>query len=185
DRTQGFNSRHRTHLSLRLGIHTGTVAAGILGTQLLSYDLWGQPVAIASGLTDSTKDTNVIITTQLVCKRLEGFYEFQPGPSIALENQTKLDTWVLRKGALNDLIGELTTGLGDFADLDADSFESVTDQPATADLALAAPPSANVPAADPQQQETPQPTGSKTPANRSASSLSDLVGDLGIDRFEL
>ena len=110
DLIQGFNSRHQTRLSLRIGIHTGTVATGVLGNQQLSYDLLGQPVAIASGLIDTT-DTSVIITTQLVRDRLKGFYDFQKGDSLSLENQAKIATWILRKGALTDLIGELTSGL--------------------------------------------------------------------------
>ncbi|MBD0365433.1 MAG: adenylate/guanylate cyclase domain-containing protein, partial [Flavisolibacter sp.] len=36
------------HLSLRIGIHTGPVIAGIIGEQKFSYDLWGDTVNIAS-----------------------------------------------------------------------------------------------------------------------------------------
>ncbi|MEM9769855.1 MAG: adenylate/guanylate cyclase domain-containing protein, partial [Cyanobacteria bacterium P01_D01_bin.71] len=39
DLTRTFNSRHQTRLSLRIGIHTGTVETAVLGTQQLSYDL--------------------------------------------------------------------------------------------------------------------------------------------------
>lgn len=112
DRMQGFNSNHRTRLSLRIGIHTGTVTAGILGTQYVSYDLWGNPVAIASTLIDAA-EANSIITTETVRDRLKDLYNFQPGASIAFEDQAKIETWILRKGALTDLIGELTSGLSD------------------------------------------------------------------------
>ncbi|MEM6253593.1 MAG: adenylate/guanylate cyclase domain-containing protein [Cyanobacteria bacterium P01_D01_bin.156] len=110
DLVQGFNSRHQTRLSLRIGIHTGTVATGVLGTQQLSYDLLGQPVTIASGLIEMT-DASVIITTQMVRDRLKGFYDFQKGTRLSLESQATMDTWILKKGALTDLIGELTSGL--------------------------------------------------------------------------
>jgi adenylate cyclase len=36
------------HLCLRIGINTGPVVAGVIGTQKFSYDLWGDTVNIAS-----------------------------------------------------------------------------------------------------------------------------------------
>jgi class 3 adenylate cyclase len=35
-------------LALRIGIHSGPVVAGVIGSQKLSYDLWGATVNIAS-----------------------------------------------------------------------------------------------------------------------------------------
>lgn len=171
DRIQAFNSSHRTRLSLRIGIHTGTVATGILGAKQLSYDLLGKPVAIASGLTETT-DANVIITTQLVRDRLNGFYDFQAGPSVALENQGRLETWVLRKGALTDLIGELTSGLISGASL------GELDAPADA-------PGEEAEAAATEEPETTlrSPLAASPPANE-PSIIGDLALELGAEPFE-
>ncbi|MEM8543578.1 MAG: adenylate/guanylate cyclase domain-containing protein [Cyanobacteria bacterium P01_H01_bin.119] len=183
DLIQGFNSRHQTRLNLRIGIHTGTVATGILGHQPLSYDLLGQPVAIASRLIDTT-ETGVIITTQMVRDRLKGFYDFHKGDSLSLENQTKIDTWILRKGALTDLIGELTSGLSDGLspdDLKTDSEVELSlgkDEP----LENSTDDKAGQITAQPPQNSL---KDTSTAALKSEPSMiGDLVGELGIDSFE-
>ncbi len=44
-----FNKCHPEHnLSLRIGINTGSVVAGVVGTKRFLYDLWGDAVNIAS-----------------------------------------------------------------------------------------------------------------------------------------
>ncbi len=178
DLTRTFNSRHQTRLSLRIGIHTGTVETAVLGTDQLSYDLLGEPVVIASGLID-TPESNLIITTPLVRDRLQGFYDFQPGNGLALENRAKIDTWILRKGALTDLIGELTGDL-----LDELSPEPTATAPPSAD-----PPDNGIatPAAAPTEAETvPVPQSATAPAATSSTSspFDDLAGELGIEPLD-
>lgn len=192
DCIQGFNGRYRTRLSLRIGIHTGTVAAGILGTQQLSYDLWGQPAAVASSLID-TPQTNTIITTPVIRDRLKSFYDFQPGPSVTLENQARFDTWILRKGALTDLIGELTSGLANGSPLEGIDTEIDTEfgielPPAPSELWDHAPEiEAAQAAADGSPSPPPQlsePPAASSASARESSILGDLAGELGIDSFE-
>ena len=45
-----FNLRHQFKWQLRIGIHTGPLVAGIIGSTKFSYDLWGDTVNIASRL---------------------------------------------------------------------------------------------------------------------------------------
>ncbi|MEM9119704.1 MAG: adenylate/guanylate cyclase domain-containing protein [Cyanobacteria bacterium P01_F01_bin.56] len=175
DLIQSFNSRHQTRLSLRIGIHTGTVFTSILDIQPLSYDLLGEPVEIASGLID-VPDTSMIITTQLVRDRLQGFYDFQPGKSLMLENQPKIDTWILRKGALADLIGELTSHLAPADSVEATAVSSMSSE------AIEHDPESPAAAPDsPASPTLPTPTAS---AVTESSILGDLVGELGIDPFD-
>ncbi|MGD1862605.1 MAG: adenylate/guanylate cyclase domain-containing protein [Leptolyngbyaceae cyanobacterium] len=172
DLTRTFNSRHQTRLSLRIGIHTGTVETAILGTQQLSYDLLGEPVVIASSLID-TPESNLIITTPLVRDRLQGFYDFQPGNSLALENRAKIDTWILRKGALTDLIGELTSDLVD---------ESVAAETVLPSAEIAGN-GAKTLAAE-ESEESPVPATAPSTTASASSILDDLAGELGIDSFD-
>jgi PAS domain S-box-containing protein len=43
-----FNETHNQVLSLRIGIHSGPVVAGVIGIKKFLYDLWGDTVNIAS-----------------------------------------------------------------------------------------------------------------------------------------
>jgi class 3 adenylate cyclase len=43
-----FNRRHSLTLDIRIGINSGPVVAGIIGTRKFSYDLWGDTVNVAS-----------------------------------------------------------------------------------------------------------------------------------------
>ncbi|MEM1281666.1 MAG: adenylate/guanylate cyclase domain-containing protein, partial [Cyanobacteria bacterium P01_H01_bin.152] len=174
DLIRTFNSRHQTRLSLRIGIHTGTVETAVLGTQQLSYDLLGEPVVIASSLID-TPESNLIITTPLVRDRLQGFYDFQPGDGLALENRSKIDTWILRKGALTDLIGELTSDLVD----ESSPVAAKTILPSTE----MAENGAKTSAAE-ESEEVPVPATAPSTTASSSSILDDLAGELGIDSFD-
>ncbi|MEL6400897.1 MAG: adenylate/guanylate cyclase domain-containing protein [Cyanobacteria bacterium J06626_4] len=183
---QGFNSRHQTCLSLRLGIHTGTVATGLLGDQPLSYDLLGQPVAIASELIDTT-DVSVIVTTQMVRDRLKGFYDFQPGSSLSLNNQVKIDTWILRKDALTDLIGELTSGLSQ--ELSSEDLKpEIKPELASPDFLYKDESSDHrtgeeIAQVSAQPTQAPSKVASSAPTNE-ASIVGDLAEELGLDPFD-
>ena len=37
-------------LRLRIGMHSGTVLGGIMGTKKLNFDLWGETVELASAV---------------------------------------------------------------------------------------------------------------------------------------
>ena len=41
---ESFNQQYETSLRVRIGISTGAVVAGVIGTRRLSYDLWGDTI---------------------------------------------------------------------------------------------------------------------------------------------
>jgi class 3 adenylate cyclase len=50
DAVEEFNVRTKQHWQLRIGMHTGPLVAGIIGSKKFAYDLWGDTVNIASRL---------------------------------------------------------------------------------------------------------------------------------------
>lgn len=94
--TQRFNNEHKTQLRISMGIDDGSVTAAVLGTDKFSYDVWGETVSIADFLQLNAVPGTILVTEE-VYERLEGLYNFEPGPDIELPeiNQT-LATWLLR-----------------------------------------------------------------------------------------
>jgi class 3 adenylate cyclase len=60
-------------IKVRIGLHTGPVAAGIIGTSRFLYDLWGDTVNLASRL-ESTSLPGEIQVSKETKSRLEGRY---------------------------------------------------------------------------------------------------------------
>jgi len=84
-------------LRIRIGMHTGTVVAGIVGTQKFSYDLWGDVVNIASRY-ESTGTPNRIHVTDSVRVRLEDDFIFEDAGEIDLKGRGAMRSWFLVSG---------------------------------------------------------------------------------------
>lgn len=69
-----FNTRNKSELQVRIGIHCGPVVAGIIGKKKYTYDLWGSTVNLASRM-ESTGVTDRIQVSQDVYDKIS----FLPG----------------------------------------------------------------------------------------------------------
>ena len=81
-------------LSIRMGMHTGTVVAGVVGTQKFSYDLWGDVVNIASRY-ESTGKPNKIHISDSVRLRLADDFEFEEAGEVELKGKGWVKSWFL------------------------------------------------------------------------------------------
>ncbi len=73
-------------LQMRTGIHTGTVAAGVVGRKRFSYDLWGDVVNVASRF-ESTGQPDKIHVSEAVKVRLHDDYVFLDGGTVELKGK--------------------------------------------------------------------------------------------------
>lgn len=120
------NQKYNLNFSLRIGIHTGSVTAALIGQRKFQYDLWGEPVSIANQLAQQT-EANTIRVTQAICDRVQDLFPFESDRIVSLEDKRNLPTWVLGKTGMRDLIGEITFGLDfDDDDDDDDSFNPIS-----------------------------------------------------------
>ena len=81
-------------LSIRMGMHTGTVVAGVVGTQKFSYDLWGDVVNVASRY-ESTGEPNKIHVSDSVKFRLEDDFVFEQAEDVDMKGKGKLHSWFM------------------------------------------------------------------------------------------
>ncbi|MGD9539387.1 adenylate/guanylate cyclase domain-containing protein [Methylocystis sp.] len=73
-------------LHMRMGVHTGTVAAGVVGKKRFSYDLWGDVVNVASRF-ESTGQPDKIHVSEAVKVRLNDDYVFLDGGTVEFKGK--------------------------------------------------------------------------------------------------
>jgi adenylate cyclase len=81
-------------LAVRIGIDTGPVEAGVIGTAKFSYDLWGDTVNTASRM-ESTGVPGCIQVTARTYQRLRDGYRFQRRGPIQVRGMGEMVTWFL------------------------------------------------------------------------------------------
>jgi class 3 adenylate cyclase len=82
-------------LDIRIGIHTGTVVAGVVGKQKYTYDLWGDVVNVASRM-ESASLPGEIHVTETVHLRLADDFLFESRGNIEVRSKGKLNTYFLK-----------------------------------------------------------------------------------------
>ncbi|WP_188859571.1 adenylate/guanylate cyclase domain-containing protein [Marinobacterium nitratireducens] len=94
DAIEDFNRRHQLELMLRIGINSGPVVAGVIGTKKFIYDIWGDAVNIASRM-ESQGVTGRIQVSEATYAYLEPFYHFDDRGIISIRGKGEMRTWVL------------------------------------------------------------------------------------------
>jgi len=89
-----FNHQSQEQFKIRIGINTGPVVAGVIGTKKFSYDLWGDAVNTASRM-ESHGLPGKIQVSQSTYEKLQGKYQFQERGKIPIKGKGPLKTYFL------------------------------------------------------------------------------------------
>ncbi len=89
-----FNLRHQSQWQLRIGLHTGPVVAGIIGSTKFAYDLWGDTVNIASRL-ESHGEPDIPQVSAVTADLLRPHFEVEARGQIDLKNRGSLPVFRL------------------------------------------------------------------------------------------
>ncbi|MDY0885783.1 adenylate/guanylate cyclase domain-containing protein [Dongia soli] len=96
DRLGGVNGHFGWPLQIRIGIHSGPVVAGIIGTNRFIYDVWGDTVNVASRL-EAYSLPNRIHVSQDTARHLVSPFALEPRGSIDVKGKGKLETFFLSR----------------------------------------------------------------------------------------
>lgn len=91
---QRFQSQLGENIQIRIGINTGIVVAGVIGTKKFIYDLWGDAVNIASRM-ESSGQPGSIQVTEATYERLKDKYVFQKRGIINVKGKGEMETYWL------------------------------------------------------------------------------------------
>lgn len=89
-----FPSVYGTKLQMRIGINTGPVVAGVIGTKKFIYDLWGDAVNIASRM-ESHGIPGFIQVTESTYKLLQDKYDFKERGCLDIKGRGQMQTYFL------------------------------------------------------------------------------------------
>ena len=83
-------------LSLRVGLHVGSVIAGVIGIRKFIYDVWGDTVNTASRL-ESHGTAGRVQVSEAVYRRLQDRFEFEPRGTIELKGRGPMAVYLLKR----------------------------------------------------------------------------------------
>jgi len=83
-------------LDVRVGVHTGPVVAGVVGTRKFSYDLWGDTVNVASRL-ESLGVAGAVQVSETTCLRIRDVFDAEPRGTIELKGGGQATTFLVRR----------------------------------------------------------------------------------------
>ena len=89
-----FNQINSLNLNIRIGIHTGSVVAGVIGLQKFTYDLWGNTVNIASRMESHGLPGKIQVTIDTY-KRLCDEFILEKRGEILVKGKGKMVTYLL------------------------------------------------------------------------------------------
>jgi adenylate cyclase len=85
---------HGNALPLRIGLASGPVVAGVVGSRRFFYDVWGDAVNVASRL-ESTDSIGRIQVPEDVYRRLKGDFVLQERGAVEVKGKGSMHTWYL------------------------------------------------------------------------------------------
>jgi class 3 adenylate cyclase len=94
DEVGRHEAARRLGIQFRIGIHTGPVVAGVIGTKKFIYDVWGDTVNVASRM-ESTGEPGRIQVTGAVEARLRERFELETRGMVDVKGKGAMTTYYL------------------------------------------------------------------------------------------
>ena len=93
---KGLNRRHQLDWDIRIGLNSGPLVAGIIGTKKFSYDLWGDTVNVASRM-ESHGTPGRIQVSEPTYRLLVDRYVFEERGEVEMKNRGSMQVYHLMR----------------------------------------------------------------------------------------
>lgn len=90
-----WQSPYADQIRFRMGINSGPVLAGVIGRKKFSYDVWGDPVNVASRMESTAEPGKIQVSADTYELLKEDFWLERRGP-IDIKGKGEMETWYLR-----------------------------------------------------------------------------------------
>lgn len=94
---KNLRSETGTELDVRIGIHSGPVIAGVIGTVRFCYDVWGDTVNTASRMESQGEPGRIQLSANTMALLVQGFHGRQRG-MVDIKGKGMMETWWLEPG---------------------------------------------------------------------------------------
>jgi class 3 adenylate cyclase len=85
-------AKDKPYFELRVGIHTGKLVAGVIGTKKFAYDIWGDTVNIAARM-ESSGEAGKINISKSTYEKVKKFFDCEYRGKIAAKNKGEIDMY--------------------------------------------------------------------------------------------
>jgi guanylate cyclase len=91
---RGWSSPHAGRVRHRIGINSGAIMAGVIGRAKFSYDVWGDPVNVASRM-ESSGLPDCIQISERTYELVKDAFICRPRGAIAIKGKGEMRTWLV------------------------------------------------------------------------------------------
>ena len=99
DITERVARKHGIPISIRVGVHSGSLIAGVIGKSRFAYDMWGETVNMASRMESSGVPGQVQVS-ESAFERLAGRFAFEERENIQMKGSPDVSAYLVREHAL-------------------------------------------------------------------------------------